>query len=123
VLAGWVGLSQDSAYTCSECRRVARQGVDTAPAIPPPQDSRSDASLQHEFRNGEGDKPLARARRRLGGPGRPKTTEPSRFARFRRRHPEYVARERKRLERRQKNSGQPLAQEQDAAAGSSEGTA
>jgi hypothetical protein len=71
----------------------------------------------------EGDKPLARARRRLGGPGRPKTTEPSRFAQFRRRHPEYVARERKRLERRRKNSGQPLAQEQDAAAGSSEGAA
>ncbi len=57
--------------------------------------SLSDSRLRSEMRDGGSEKPLAAAQRRLGKRG-PKPSY-SRFARYRRRHPEYVERERARL--------------------------
>ena len=98
VLAGWVGLSQDSAYTCSECRRQARQGVDTGARQSGVSESLSDAALASEMRDAgsqTGELPLAGAQRRLGK--RDPKPSLSRWARYRRRHPDYVKRERTRL--------------------------
>ncbi len=60
-------------------------------------ESLSDANLLGEMRNAASEKPLAEAQRRLGKRG-PKPSH-SRHARYRKRHPEYVERERVRLER------------------------
>ena len=57
----------------------------------------SDANLLGEKRDAASEKPLAEAQRRLGKRG-PKPSH-SRHARYRKRHPEYVERERVRLER------------------------
>jgi hypothetical protein len=57
----------------------------------------SDSRLHSEMRDGDSEKPLAAAQRRLGKRG-PKPSY-SRFARYRRRHPECMERERARLER------------------------
>ncbi len=59
--------------------------------------SLSNSRLHSEMRDGGSEKPLAAAQQRLGNRG-PKPSY-SRFARYRRRHPEYVERERVRLER------------------------
>ena len=63
----------------------------------------SDAKLVGEMRDAAGEKPLAAAQRRLGKRG-PKPSH-SRYARYRKRHPEYVERERGRLERLRTRSG------------------
>jgi hypothetical protein len=73
-------------------RGISEQGEDTgSPEICFPK-SFSDEGLHSEFRDARGDLklPLSRARRPVG---RPASTEPSRHARYRRRHPEYRARE------------------------------
>ena len=57
----------------------------------------SDAQLLGEMRDAASEKSLAEAQSRLGKRG-PKPSH-SRYARYRKRHPEYLERERVRLER------------------------
>ncbi len=105
------------AYTCSHClmrgsgeghqdrRSDTRQGVDSRIGPSAVSAARSDAGLASEMRDADSqpEKPLAEAQRRLGKRGPKPGT--SRQARYRRRHPEYVQRERARLERLRSRSG------------------
>jgi len=84
-----------------KARSSRRTGRDSGSPGPHGVDAQTGADFPHEFRNVEHEAgpSLAEARRRLSRAGRPPTDAPSRFARFRRRHPDYVERERARLER------------------------
>jgi hypothetical protein len=91
-----------------KARKAARTGKDTGTGAAPVSEARADAEIASEMRDAEKLKPLADAQRRLGKRG-PKPGA-SRQARYRRRHPEYVDRERCRLERlraRGRRPGQP----------------
>jgi hypothetical protein len=82
--------------TAREASRSARTGTDSGSPENVERSPQSDAGLAGGIRDAEQDTepPLAAAQRRLGKPG-PKPSR-SRWARYRRRHPEYVARERMR---------------------------
>jgi hypothetical protein len=73
-------------------RGIGDQGVDTGSPEIRFAESFSDQALHSEFRDAGRERklPLLHARRPVG---RPASTEPSRHARYRRRHPEYRARE------------------------------
>ena len=81
-------------------RGIGDQGVDIGSPSTGSADHLSGANLESEFRDAAKTSalPLTRARRRAG---RPASTEPSRHARYRRRHPEYRAREAARKRRPQ----------------------
>jgi len=86
-------LARECPLLRAERRRgIGDQGVDTGSPEGDLTKPFSDAGLAGEFRDAANasELPLARARRRVG---RPASTEPSRHARYRRRHPEYRARE------------------------------
>ena len=97
-------LGSKLARECPALRRQERcehgpQGVDSgAPAGASSKPLHSNG-LAGGFRNAE-DRPESPLAHRRLKPGRPVTQEPSRFARFRRRHPEYQQREAERLKAR-----------------------
>jgi len=111
------------AYTCSRCLGhdvstgedagiARRQGGNSGSHGGAEGKSLSDAGLQRGLRDAanSAEKPLAGAQRRLGRPGRPTSKKPSRYARYRRRHPQYLARERRRLDelnKRRRSLAQP----------------
>jgi hypothetical protein len=95
------------ASVCFTCVMTTRRRQDAPRSLPPygrssggrtgVSKSLPDAKLLGEMRDTASEKPLAAAQKRLGNRG-PRPSH-SRYARYRRRHPEYVARERVRLER------------------------
>jgi len=86
-----------------KARQAARKGRDSGTLPEARSELRPDAEIAGEMRDGE--PPLAGAQRRLGKRG-PKASA-SRSARYRRRHPEYVERERGRLARLRARGQQP----------------
>ena len=80
-----------------KARRAGRRGRDSGSPPEARSELRSGAEIASEMRDAESEPPLAGAQRRLGKRG-PKASA-SRSARYRRRHPEYVEREQRRLER------------------------
>jgi hypothetical protein len=93
------------ARECSSLRPALRrqerlvsgdQGVDSGSLENGPSDSLNIGELQSGLRDAEHESPLPLAHRRLKR-GRPVATQPSRHARYRRRHPEYQEREAERL--------------------------
>lgn len=81
-------------------RRVnASQGVHSGTAEKGLSEAFSDADLHSELRDAEEatNPPLSQARRKRG---RPASLEPSRYSRYRRKHPEYREREAERLKAR-----------------------
>ena len=79
-------------------RGIGDQGVDSGLPSSPVTESLIGDGLESKFRDAAKPSalPLASARRRVG---RPASTEPSRHARYRRRHPDYRAREASRKSR------------------------
>ncbi len=97
------GRHQPGSQLAHECpllrakrrRGIGDQGVDTASTSSPVTEPLIGDDLESKFRDAAKPSalPLASARRRVG---RPASREPSRHARYRRRHPEYRVREARR---------------------------
>ncbi len=92
-----------AARMARKARRARRTDRDSGSPQIAGQESRLDAGLAGEMRDGGTAPPLAQAQRRLGKRGPKPST--SRHARYRRQHPEYVERERARLERLRRRAG------------------
>ena len=92
-------LARECPLLLAERRRgIGDQGIDSGLPSSPVTEPLIGDGLESKFRDAAKPSalPLASARRRVG---RPASTEPSRHARYRRRHPDYRAREASRKSR------------------------